>query len=100
MLHIHTAQGWQQNLFKQRALKHKAKATVTSPEDSDTSSDLDMSVNLIEEVSNTKKQNLEKYKETELSDYEKSEEEQAYLKSIFTDDPDILPEDADILTED
>jgi hypothetical protein len=52
-----------------------------------------MSVNLIEEVSNTKKQKLEKYKEPELSDYEKSEEEQAYLKSILGDDTDLLLED-------
>src|SRR5688500_4799020 len=74
--------------------KHKPKASVTkSPEDSDSSSDMEMSVNLIEEISPTKKQKLEKYKEPELSDYEKSEEEQAYLKSILGDDSDLLLED-------
>ena len=35
--------------------KHKPKAPAKSPEDSDTSSDMEMSVNLIEEVSSTKK---------------------------------------------
>ena len=52
-----------------------------------------MSVNLIEEVSSIKKQKLEKYKKTEFFDYEKSEEEQAYLKSILGDDTDLLLED-------
>src|SRR5687768_286965 len=73
--------------------KHKPKAPAKSPEDSDTNFDMEMSVNLIEEVSSTKKQKLEKYKEPELSDYEKSEEEQAYLKSILGDDTDLLLED-------
>src|SRR5687768_10623261 len=40
--------------------KHKPKVSVTkSPEDSDTSFDMEMSVNLIEEVSSIKKQKLE-----------------------------------------
>ena len=79
--------------LKQRALKHKSKTTGKSPEDSDTSSDLDMSVNLIEEVSITKRQKLEKYKEPTLTDYDQSEEEQAYLNFIHADDPEVLPED-------
>jgi len=53
-----------------------------------------MSVNLIEEVSITKKQKLEKYNEpTTLTDYDQSEEEQAYLKFIHADDSEVLPED-------
>ena len=52
-----------------------------------------MSVNLIEKVSNTKKQKLEKYNEPSLTDYELSEEEQAYLKFIHADEADVLPED-------
>ena len=84
--------------LKQRALKHKHKSKTTgkSPEDSDTSSDLDMSVNLIEEVSITKKQKLEKYNEPTLTDYDQSEEEQAYLKFIHADEAEVLPEEAEV----
>ena len=74
--------------LQQRALKHKSKTTDKSSEDSDTSSDLEMSVNLIEEVSNTKKQKLEIYKEQSLEDYKKFEEEIAYLTFIYKEDPD------------
>ena len=52
-----------------------------------------MSVNLIEEVSNTKKQKLEKYNEPTLTDYDQSEEEQAYLEFIHAVDSEVLPED-------
>jgi hypothetical protein len=52
-----------------------------------------MSVNLIEEVSSTKKQKLEKYNEPTLTDYDQSEEEQAYLKFIHADEAEVLPED-------
>ena len=79
--------------LKQRAKKHKSQASAKSPEDTDSSSDLEMSVHLIEEVSNTKKQKLEKYNEPTLTDYDQSEEEQAYLKFIYTDDLNIPPED-------
>ena len=58
-----------------------------------------MSVNLIEEVSITKKQKLEKYNEPTLTDYDQSEEEQAYLKFIHADEADILHEEAGILPE-
>ena len=59
-----------------------------------------MSVNLIEEVSNTKKQKLEKYNGPTLTDYDQSEEEQAYLKFIHADEAEVLPEDAEVLPED
>ena len=59
-----------------------------------------MSVNLIEEVISTKKQKLEKYNEPSLTDYEQSEEEQAYLKFIHSDEAGILPEDEEVLLED
>ena len=45
-----------------------------------------MSVNLIKEISPTKKQKLEKYKEPYIPDNEKSEEEKAYLKLIHADE--------------
>ena len=79
--------------LKQRSLKQKPKASAKSSEDTDSSSDLDVSVNLIEEVSNTKKQKLEKYNEPTLTDYDQSEEEQAYLKFIHADDSEVLSED-------
>ena len=85
--------------LKQRALEHESKTTGKSPEDTDTSSDLDMSVNLIEEISNTKKQKLEKYNESTLTDYDQSEEEQAYLKFNHADEAEVLPKDAEVLPE-
>lgn len=66
----------------------KAAAEVPS-EDSD--SDTDISMNLIEEISPTKKQKLEKYKDTTIPDNEKSEEEKAYLKFIHADEDSDQP---------
>ena len=85
--------------LKQRALKQKSKASAKSSEDTDSSSDLNMSVNLIEEISPTKKQKLEKYNEPTLTDYDQSEEEQAYLKFIHADEAESLPEE-EVLSED
>ena len=62
----------------------KAGAAEVPTEDSD--SDTDISMNMIEEISPTKKQKLEKYKEPNIPDNEKSEEEKAYLKFIHADE--------------
>ena len=62
----------------------KAEAAEVPTEDSD--SDTDISMNMIEEISPTKKQKLEKYKEPNIPDNEKSEEEKAYLKFIHADE--------------
>ena len=62
----------------------KADAAEVPTEDSD--SDTDISMNMIEEISPTKKQKLEKYKEPNIPDNEKSEEEKAYLKFIHADE--------------
>jgi hypothetical protein len=62
----------------------KAEAAEVPTEDSD--SDTDISMNMIEEISPTKKQKLEKYKESSIPDNEKSEEEKAYLKFIHADE--------------
>ena len=62
----------------------KAEAAEVPTEDSD--SDTDISMNMIEEISPTKKQKLEKYKEPYIPDNEKSEEEKAYLKFIHADE--------------
>ncbi len=43
-------------------------------------------MNMIEQISPTKKQKLEKYKESDIPDNEKSEEEKAYLKFIHADE--------------
>ena len=61
-----------------------AEAAEVPTEDSD--SDTDISMNMIEEISPTKKQKLEKYKEPNIPDNEKSEEEKAYLKFIHADE--------------
>ena len=66
----------------------KAAAEVPS-EDSD--SDSDISVNMIEKISPTKKQKLEKYKDPIIPDNEKSEEEKAYLKFIHADEDSDQP---------
>lgn len=51
-------------------------------------------MSLNDKISPIKKQKLEKYNEPPLTDYEKSEEEQAHLKFIHADDnSDILLED-------
>ena len=71
-----------------------AKATAEVPiEDSD--SDTDISMNMIEKISPTKKQKLEKYKDSIIPDNEKSEEEKAYLQDIHADEDSDqpLPED-------
>jgi len=67
----------------------KAKVAEVPSEDSD--SDTDISMNLIEEISPTKKQKLEKYKEPNIPDNEKSEEEKAYLKFIHADEDSDQP---------
>jgi hypothetical protein len=67
----------------------KAKVAEVPTEDSD--SDTDISMNLIEEISPTKKQKLEKYKESDIPDNEKSEEEKAYLKFIHADEDSDQP---------
>ena len=64
----------------------KAEAAEVPTEDSDSDSDSDISMNMIEEISPTKKQKLEKYKEPNIPDNEKSEEEKAYLKFIHADE--------------
>ena len=79
--------------LQQKALKHKPQASAKSSEDTDSSSDMELSVNLIEQISSTKKQKLEKYNEPTLTDYDQSEEEQAYLKFIHTDEAEVFPED-------
>ncbi len=65
-----------------------AEAAEVPTEDSD--SDTNISMNLIEDISPTKspikRQKLEKYKEPDIPDNEKSEEEKAYLKFIHTDE--------------
>ena len=53
----------------------RVEAAEVPTEDSD--SDTDISMNMIEEISPTKKQKLEKYKEHTIPDNEKSEEEKA-----------------------
>jgi len=67
-------------LKKQKKKAQKSKAESSSEE---SSSDSDIELNLIEEVKNPKKHKLE---EEPLGDYEKSEEEIAYLSSIYTED--------------
>lgn len=71
--------------LKKRAKRHKkAKAAAAPTQDSDTDSDSDMSMNLLE-LSPPKKQ---KHSEHDLTGYEQSEEEKAYLKAIHADEPD------------
>ena len=67
-------------LKKQKKKAQKSKAESFSEESSPVS---DLEVNLIEEVKNPKKHKLE---EEPLGDYEKSEEEIAYLSSIYKED--------------
>ena len=71
----------------------KAKTAEVPSEDSD--SDSDLSVNMIEQISPTRKQKHSKNMDTEIPDYEKSEEEKVYLKSIYADEDSDHP-----LTED
>ena len=49
--------------------------------------------NLIEVISYTQIQKLEKHNEPTLTDYDQCEEEQAYLKFIHADEAEVLPED-------
>jgi hypothetical protein len=64
-----------------KAQKKEAEALIIDP-DSDSESDSEVSMNMIGEISPTKKQKLEKYKDSILQDYEKSEEEQEYLRAL------------------
>ena len=50
---------------------------------------------MIEEISPTKKQKLEKYKEPNIPDNEKSEEEKAYLKFIHAGEDSDQPQNED-----
>ena len=67
-------------LKKQKKKAQKSKAESSSEE---SSSDSDLEVNMIEEIKNPKKHKLE---EESLEDYEKSEEEIAYLSAIYKED--------------
>ncbi len=67
-------------LKKQKKKSQKSKAESSSEE---SSSDSDLEVNMIEEIKNPKKHKLE---EESLEDYEKSEEEIAYLSAIYKED--------------
>ena len=64
-------------LKKQKKKAQKSKAESSSEE---SSSDSDLEVNMIEVIKNPKKHKLE---EEPIADYEKSEEEIAYLSSIY-----------------
>ena len=74
-------------LKKKRAKKSKAAGHPTEEPDSDSSTDVEM--NMIEEISPTKnnKHKLEDHEDESLEDYEKSEEEIAYLASIYAEEP-------------
>ncbi len=67
-------------LKKQNKKTQKSKAESSSEE---SSSDSDLEVNMIEAIKNPKKHTLV---EESLEDYEKSEEEIAYLSSIYQED--------------
>jgi len=67
-------------LKKQKKKAQKSKAESSSEE---SSSDSDLEVHMIEEIKTSKKHKLE---EEPLGDYEKSEEEIAYLSSIYKED--------------
>ena len=67
-------------LKKQKKKAQKSKAESSSEE---SSSDSDLEVHMIEEIKNPKKHKLE---EESLEDYEKSEEEIAYLSAIYKED--------------
>jgi len=67
-------------------LKKSKKAEEAEVPTEDSDSDSEISMNMIEEISLTKKQKLEKYKEHTIPDNEKSEEEKAYLKFIHADE--------------
>ena len=67
----------------ERAKKHKkSKAAAAPTEDSDSDSDMEVSVNLIEEISHSKKHHLE---DEPNPDFDKSEEEKAYLQHIHAE---------------
>ena len=71
---------------EQARLKRKSKkATVAEIPFEDSDSDTDISMNLIEEISPTKKQKLEKYKVSNIPNNEKSEDKIAYFKYIHAD---------------
>ena len=67
-------------LKKQKKKAQKSKAESSSEE---SSSDSDLEVHMIEEIKNPKRHKLE---EEALKDYEKSEEEIAYLSAIYKED--------------
>ena len=80
-------------LKNKRAKKSKAAGYPTEDSDSDSSTEVEM--NMIEEISptNSKKHKLTKDGET-LQDYDKSEEEIAYLASIYAEEPESPTKEA------
>lgn len=68
---------------KAKLKKQKAKKSKAESSSEESSSDSDLEMNMIEEISNPKKHKLE---EASLEDYDKSEEEIAYLSSIYKED--------------
>ncbi len=70
-------------LRNKRAKQSKAAGHPIEDPDSDSSTEVEM--NMIEEISPTKKHKLTKDKT--LQDYDKSEEEIAYLASIYAEEP-------------
>ena len=69
--------------LKKQKKKAKKSKVESSSEESETDSDPELEMNMIEEIKPSKKHKLQ---EDSLEDYEKSEEEIAYLESIYKGD--------------